>query len=146
MKAHRPLAWLLLTIMLVFGWRHWHRLPFFGTPLPPATSQQPTTTQHQAKTTAHTAALPAFLPAEAHATITAIQNGGPFNHHQDGNVFGNYEGHLPRQPRGWYHEYTVETPGARDRGARRIITGGTPPREWYYSDDHYASFRRFTAP
>ena len=47
------------------------------------------------------------------------------------------------QPRGWYHEYTVATPGARNRGTRRIITGGTPPREWYYTDDHYASFRRF---
>ena len=58
-------------------------------------------------------------------------------------MFGNYEGLLPQQPRGYYHEYTVETPGARTRGARRIITGGTPPVAYYYTDDHYRSFRRF---
>ena len=87
--------------------------------------------------------LPAFLPAEARDTVALILRGGPFVHRQDGSVFGNREGRLPRQPRGWYHEYTVETPGARDRGARRIVTGGTPPSEWYYSDDHYGSFRRF---
>ncbi len=58
-------------------------------------------------------------------------------------MFGNYEGLLPRQPRGYYHEYTVETPGADTRGTRRIITGGTPPAIYYYTDDHYRSFRRF---
>ncbi|MFN7136030.1 MAG: ribonuclease domain-containing protein [Thermomonas sp.] len=91
-------------------------------------------------------ALPAFLPAEARAAVALIQRGGPFPHAQDGSVFGNYEGHLPRQPRGWYHECTVPTPGVRNRGTRRIVTGGTPPREWYYTDDHYASFRRFDVP
>ena len=50
---------------------------------------------------------------------------------------------LPRQPRGWYREYTVDTPGLSHRGARRIVTGGNPPREWYYTDDHYDSFRGF---
>jgi guanyl-specific ribonuclease Sa len=90
--------------------------------------------------------LPSFLPAEAARTIALIRRGGPFAHRQDGAVFGNREGHLPQRPRGYYHEYTVETPGARDRGARRIITGGTPPAEWYYSDDHYDSFRRFDVP
>ena len=58
-------------------------------------------------------------------------------------MFGNREGHLPRKPRGWYREYTVETPGLSHRGARRIVTGGDPPREWYYTDDHYDSFRPF---
>ncbi len=58
-------------------------------------------------------------------------------------MFGNREGHLPRQPRGWYHEYTVETPGLSHRGARRIITGGNPPRTWHYTSDHYDSFRTF---
>lgn len=57
-------------------------------------------------------------------------------------MFGNYEGLLPAQPRGYYHEYTVETPGARTRGARRVITGGNPPAVYYYTDDHYRSFRR----
>lgn len=58
-------------------------------------------------------------------------------------TFGNYEGLLPKQPRGYYREYTVETPGASTRGARRIITGGNPPVVYYYTDDHYRSFRRF---
>lgn len=84
-----------------------------------------------------------FLPPEARDTLARIARGGPFEHSQDGAVFGNYEGLLPKQPRGYYHEYTVETPGARNRGARRIITGGTPPVAWYYTGDHYRSFRRF---
>ncbi|SEL86083.1 Guanyl-specific ribonuclease Sa [Pseudoxanthomonas sp. GM95] len=88
-------------------------------------------------------ALPTFLPAEARQTLALIARGGPFAHPQDGGVFGNYEGHLPQQPRGWYHEYTVETPGLAHRGARRIITGGTPPSTYWYTDDHYASFRPF---
>ncbi len=87
--------------------------------------------------------LPAFLPREAGETITAIQRGGPFGHRQDGAVFGNREGRLPRRQRGFYREYTVETPGVAHRGARRIVTGGDPPRAWYYTDDHYASFRAF---
>lgn len=87
--------------------------------------------------------MPAFLPTEARDTIILIQRGGPFVHRQDGNVFGNREGHLPRQPHGWYHEYTVDTPGLSHRGARRIVTGGKPPQVWYYSSDHYDSFRAF---
>ncbi len=84
----------------------------------------------------------AGLPREALDTIALIQRGGPFPHRQDGSTFGNREGRLPRQPRGWYREYTVDTPGLSHRGARRIVTGGQPPREWYYTDDHYDSFRR----
>ena len=89
------------------------------------------------------ARLPGFLPPEAQDTITLIQRGGPFPHRQDGGVFGNREGRLPRQPRGWYREYTVDTPGVDHRGARRIVTGGRPPSDWYYTGDHYDSFRRF---
>ena len=92
------------------------------------------------------APLPAFLPPEARDTLELIARGGPFPHRQDGVVFGNYEHLLPAEPRGWYHEYTVETPGAHDRGARRIITGGNPPEVYYYTDDHYRSFREFTVP
>ena len=87
--------------------------------------------------------VPAFLPAEAHEVLQRIALGGPFEHRQDGGVFQNRERQLPPQPRGYYREYTVETPGSRDRGARRIITGGAPPREYWYTDDHYRSFRRF---
>ncbi len=90
--------------------------------------------------------LPAFLPAEAAATIALIQRGGPFPHRQDGSVFGNREQRLPPRERGYYREYTVETPGAGNRGARRIITGGDPPQAWYYTADHYESFRSFTVP
>ncbi|KAF1015701.1 MAG: Guanyl-specific ribonuclease Sa [Stenotrophomonas maltophilia] len=90
--------------------------------------------------------LPPFLPAEARATIALIQRGGPYPHRQDGSVFGNREQRLPERPRGNYREYTVDTPGASTRGTRRIVTGGDPPTAWYYTDDHYDSFRSFTVP
>jgi len=90
--------------------------------------------------------LPAFLPPEARDTIALIQRGGPFPNRQDDTVFGNREQRLPQRPRGYYHEYTVATPGLDHRGARRIITGGDPPQAWYYTDDHYESFRSFIVP
>lgn len=90
--------------------------------------------------------LPDFLPREAVMTIKLIQQGGPFPHRQDGSVFANREHHLPARPAGYYHEYTVETPGENDRGARRIVTGGTPPDAWYYTEDHYQSFKSFEIP
>ncbi|MEU2927519.1 ribonuclease [Streptomyces sp. NPDC007251] len=79
------------------------------------------------------------LPAEARRTLVLIDKGGPFPYARDGVVFGNFEGHLPKHPRGYYHEYTVPTPGSGDRGARRIVTG--QGGEIYYTDDHYNSFR-----
>jgi ribonuclease T1 len=82
----------------------------------------------------------AELPAEARAALALIKAGGPFPHAQDGRVFSNRERLLPRKQRGYYREYTVRTPGARDRGARRIVAGGGG--EYYYTDDHYRSFRR----
>ena len=85
---------------------------------------------------------PADLPPEAVATLARIEAGGPFAYRQDGNVFENREQRLPRQPRGYYREYTVETPGSPDRGARRIVAGGDPPVEFFYTSDHYRSFRR----
>jgi len=86
---------------------------------------------------------PAFLPREAAAVLDDIARGGPYDYRQDGNVFQNRERLLPPQPRGYYREYTVPTPGSDDRGPRRIVTGGDPPREYWYSSDHYRSFRRF---
>jgi ribonuclease T1 len=80
------------------------------------------------------------LPPEAHDTIALIAQGGPFPYEQDGSVFQNREGLLPSRPRGYYREHTVITPGESDRGARRIVTGGEG--EFYYTDDHYASFQR----
>lgn len=84
------------------------------------------------------------LPAEARETLRLIRQGGPFPYARDGVVFGNYEGLLPRQKRGYYHEFTVRTGGARNRGARRIIVGGEPAvsQDLYYIDDHYATFKR----
>ena len=78
------------------------------------------------------------LPEQARQTLARIARGGPFPHRQDGAVFQNRERLLPRQPSGYYHEYTVETPGSDDRGARRIITGAAG--EIFYTEDHYASF------
>ncbi|MDD5180914.1 MAG: ribonuclease [Gallionellaceae bacterium] len=82
----------------------------------------------------------AELPTEARTTLRLIRQGGPFPYPRDGVVFGNFEKRLPQQPRGYYHEYTVQTPGARNRGARRIVCGA--PVECYYSGDHYRTFRR----
>ena len=87
----------------------------------------------------------AQLPVEAQATDRLIRAGGPFKSPKDGVVFGNRERILPAERRGFYHEYTVVTPGARNRGARRIVCGGTPPtapQACYYSGDHYATFQR----
>lgn len=91
---------------------------------------------------------PAFLPREAHAVLDDIARGGPYAYRQDGNVFLNRERRLPPRPQGYYREYTVPTPGAGDRGPRRIVTGGGLPGErrpaqYWYSADHYRSFRRF---
>jgi ribonuclease T1 len=85
------------------------------------------------------------LPPEAKRTEELIRRGGPFAYAKDGSVFGNREKLLPASPRGYYREYTVKTPGARDRGARRIVCGGsqpTKPDACYYTGDHYASFAR----
>ena len=85
------------------------------------------------------------LPQEARTTEQLIRAGGPFPYPQDGVVFGNRERMLQVEPRGFYREYTVKTPGAQDRGARRIVCGGrqaSKPEACYYTGDHYASFRR----
>lgn len=84
----------------------------------------------------------ADLPSEGRETLALIKRGGPFRHRQDGGVFGNREKRLPPRERGHYREYTVPTPGAKDRGARRIVAGSGASGEYYYSDDHYNSFRR----
>jgi ribonuclease T1 len=85
------------------------------------------------------------LPRQAQDTHRLILSGGPFPYQKDGTVFFNRERLLPPQSRGWYREYTVKTPGAKNRGARRIVCGGKPPTQpeaCWYTDDHYASFKR----
>ena len=93
----------------------------------------------------------AELPPEARQTLHLIHQGGPFPYpHKDGSIFGNFEGRLPQQSRGYYREYTVPTPGSKERGARRIIAGSghhgdvTTSGEYYYSADHYRHFRRIS--
>ncbi len=96
----------------------------------------------QAPTVQQAVALSA-LPDQAQDLHRRILVGGPFRYEKDGVVFGNRERILPRQPRGYYHEYTVPTPGERDRGARRIVCGGKDvrqPETCYYTKDHYSSF------
>jgi ribonuclease T1 len=91
----------------------------------------------------------AELPAEARQTLQLIKQGGPFPHApKDGSIFGNFEKRPPLQARAYYQEYTVPTPGRRDRGARRIVAGAgsggdvATSGEYYYTGDHYRSFRR----
>ena len=102
-----------------------------------------------ARETAGIADVPlASLPRDAQATLALIKAGGPFPYVRDASTFGNREKLLPARARGYYREYTVATPGARDRGARRIVAGAgaagdvRTSGEYYYTDDHYNSFRR----
>ncbi|MFE0461766.1 ribonuclease domain-containing protein, partial [Kitasatospora sp. NPDC058965] len=80
------------------------------------------------------------LPSQARDTVALIAKGGPYPYRTDGVVFENREGRLPRKATGYYHEYTVVTPGSGDRGTRRVVTGG--PGEEYWTGDHYATFQR----
>ena len=83
----------------------------------------------------------ADLPPQARQTVALIEAGGPFPYAKDGTTFNNFEGVLPSRPRGYYREYTVKTPGERDRGPRRIVTGDRD-RELFYTADHYETFAR----
>ncbi len=115
------------------------------TPDPAATRpSEPVTTSVDGATTCPLSTL----PPEAADTVRLIHSNGPFPFpRNDGVVFGNREGHLPYQVKGYYREYTVITPGAQNRSTRRIITGGAPatdPRQYFYTDDHYDSFCQVT--
>jgi len=130
MQKLRPVIVLLVVLGLLWFWQ---------TPVPGPDPAQTT------PASARRDALPAFLPPEAADTLRLIQRGGPYPHRQDGTVFQNRERRLPAQATGHYREFTVATPGLSHRGARRIVTGGDPPAEYWYTDDHYQSFRRFEA-
>lgn len=112
-------------------------------PTAPTTAARPTTTVTLASgvtvPTGMRSISASALPREARTTLALIASDGPFPYDQDGAVFQNREKLLPAKKSGYYHEYTVETPGSPDRGARRIITGDGGER--YYTDDHYDSFR-----
>lgn len=144
MRRHLRKPWLWIAALVVLAvWLLWPRPVASPGPAEPAAIFLPAAPAPAAIAPASSPALPDFLPVEAVATVERILRGGPYPHAQDGGVFGNREGLLPQRPRGHYREYTVATPGIGHRGARRIVAGGDPPREWYYSDDHYDSFRRF---
>jgi len=128
------LAVLLLLAFVAAEW--WSARAPTGTPGAGVSNGSPTAV------TAPGARYPSFLPPEAIVTLELIGRGGPFPYDRDGTTFQNRERLLPDRPRGYYREYTVETPGSPDRGARRVVTGGQPPEVYYYTDDHYRSFRR----
>ena len=155
----RRYGWLIVGLLLLALLAWSQRPPATATSGADATQATPTSSAHaplasapdvdvrrgaNPTAAAHRDAYPAYLPREALDTLQLLARGGPYPHRQDGSVFQNRERRLPSQPRGHYREYTVRTPGSRDRGARRIIAGGDPPAEFFYSDDHYRSFRRFT--
>ena len=125
-RGRITLALLGLLILVLGGW--FVREQLADTPAPPSTEQS--TSQVRPLST---------LPAEAASTWRLIERGGPFPYpRDDGSVFENREKLLPRKDNGYYHEYTVRTPGSQDRGARRLITGAG--HELYYTDDHYKTF------
>ena len=93
------------------------------------------------KNSAQTVIGVAEMPKEGRDTLALIRKGGPFPYQKDGTTFSNRERVLPKEPRGYYREYTVKTPGSRDRGARRIICGGKPATTCYYTADHYQTFK-----
>lgn len=139
-----PRSLWIIAALLLLGLGLWSGLRALsaispGTQVPSASTAPPASAAHGDLT----ARYPAFLPPEAHDVLQRIARGGPFEYRQDGGVFQNRERRLPLQPRGYYREYTVETPGAHDRGPRRLVTGGDPPIEYWYTDDHYRSFRGF---
>ena len=149
MTATSPRAWLALALLGFLAWQWFSaRAPQSASAATPAVVAAGTATEKAPPPVpAHAATAPgidadADLPPETRATLRLIASHGPFPYDRDGVVFGNYEHLLPEQPRGYYHEYTVPTPDAHNRGARRIITGGDPPRDFYYTGDHYRSFRR----
>ena len=125
---------LLLLAIAVFAWTQ-ERTPPHGPVVTAATHSSANASKSPAGRSTDA------LPPEVAVTLALIQRGGPFPHRQDGALFENRERELPVQPRGYYREFTVDTPGAHDRGARRIITGGDPPLVYYYTGDHYRSFR-----
>ena len=109
-------------------------------PASPAEQTTPAASENQPGVSTGTEVIDvANLPPEGRTTLGLIKSGGPFPYSKDGTVFSNYEGLLPAKPGGYYHEYTVITPGSHDRGARRIVAGSGG--EYYYTDDHYRSFK-----
>jgi ribonuclease T1 len=138
---------ILLLLALAVGAVHWWQERSDGGP--PSTAGSPAAVSSgndSSPASGEASRFPSFLPPEAIATIELIERGGPFPYDRDGSIFQNRERQLPARTRGYYREFTVRTPGSRDRGARRIVSGGDPPEVYYYTDDHYRTFRRVEVP
>jgi len=131
----------LLAAYLVFSLATGNNVFPNSAPAAPAAGQgSPSATVNQTGAPAGAKVIDvADLPPEGRTTLALIKSGGPFPYSKDGTVFSNYEGLLPDKSSGYYHEYTVITPGSHDRGARRIVAGSSG--EYYYTDDHYGSFQ-----
>ena len=143
-RNRRLLTILSSSVLLVWGCSVQENSPDTTPSISPKTSSSPAPSTPSS--TATKSGLPACgsLPDEAWDTVDLIEAGGPFPHpDNDDRRFGNYERILPEQPRNYYREYTVDTPGVNHRGARRIVTGGGADGhvdEWFYTADHYESF------
>ena len=137
-RARTALGVLLVVLAFLVGWL-WLGTSKTEAPTRPATVTVPQSADPESGL--RWIAL-ADLPPEARRALGRIRTRGPFPYRRDGAVFGNREHVLPRERRAYYHEYTVETPGSSDRGARRLVTGARG--ELYYTDDHYRTFRRIS--
>lgn len=145
-RLMRNRGWLVVAVALMAVWLWWQPSPVrHASDQPPAKVPSQRDGSRARLPDAGTHSGRQALPPEAYATLALIERGGPFPYRQDGTTFQNRERLLPRRERGWYREYTVRTPGEGDRSARRIVTGGRPPGEFWYSADHYRSFRRIDA-
>ena len=145
--SRKLLAALLLGLAALAGCSQGQQASSRTTPPPVATapaSFAPATPQ--ASTGSRIPTMPLQqLPRQGQATYALILQGGPFPFSKDGSTFFNREQLLPQQLRGYYREYTVAHPKARNRGAKRIVCGGQQPRQpdaCYYTSDHYASYAR----
>jgi len=135
-QRRRPLLALIILLLLLVGGYVARAVQDHSSP---NSAPSVTSTVHPGSSSASGVPL-SSLPAQARQTVALIQKGGPFPYSHDGIVYQNRERQLPSEPSGYYHEYTVVTPGSDDRGTRRIVTG--KDGRFWYTDDHYASFRQ----
>lgn len=141
-RRQHPLIWIAALLAIAIG-TFWQQRDRTGNPAPSQTIENPAPAPLQKPAQAQTRddiVRDAEERAELQKTLDLIARGGPFPFRNDGGVFTNRERRLPQQERGYYREYTVVTPGARDRGARRVVRGNGG--ETYYTRDHYRTFVR----
>ena len=141
-RRTKPLIW-LVAALAVFVTALWQQRAEFAPAPPPVRPDTPAAVekQEEAKRWARVdEVVPAPERAQLLATLDLIDRGGPFPFKKDGSTFSNREAQLPAQPRGYYREYTVVTPGSRDRGARRVVQGRGG--DTWYTNDHYETFVR----